>query len=630
MSEQGYKTQKDAILFAIEVSKSMLEVPDDSKDGDSATTAALKCAYQLMQQRIISNPNDMMGILLFGTQESKFSEGDGRGFSHCYLLSDLDVPAAEDVKRLRNLVTDEEEAAKLLVPTKCTSDDPGVSMSEVLFCANQIFTTKAPNFGSRRLFLVTDNDDPHSSESEKGVRRSATVRAKDLYDLGVIIELFPISRPDHEFDRANFYDDIVYRPALGDPEAPAPISAPTKASSTADGLTLLQSLLSAINSKATPRRSQFNLPFELGPDLKISVKGYILIKRQERVRSSYIWLSGETPQIAVGSTTRIAEDTARTVEPVEIRKAYKFGGETVTFSKEEQANLRKVFGDPGLRLIGFKSMDLLPTWANLRPPYFVYPSDEGYVGSTRTFAALHASLLKKNKFALCWVIPRRNASPVLAALFPSAEKVDEQTKEQLMPAGLWMSPLPYADDVRKLPDIGPSGQLVAPDSLIDKMRVIVQQLQLPKAMYDPSRYPNPSLQWFYRILQAMALEEDIPEKAEDKTVPRYRQIDKRAGDYVVEWGQELDQQYLAWKGDHSSEKKRSAPAATAGPALKRVKREDDDAGGVLGDDVVKDAVKTKRTKHLTNPQLKEWLKSKGLDTSGKKADLMERVEDYFS
>jgi ATP-dependent DNA helicase 2 subunit 1 len=32
------------------------------------------------------------------------------------------------------------------------------------------------------------------------------VRAKDLYDLGVIIELFPISKPDHDFDRTKFYD----------------------------------------------------------------------------------------------------------------------------------------------------------------------------------------------------------------------------------------------------------------------------------------------------------------------------------------------------------------------------------------------------------------------------------------
>jgi ATP-dependent DNA helicase 2 subunit 1 len=189
----------------------MLQKPppsnDKKADNDSGTIAALKCAYQLMQQRIISHPNDMMGILLFGTEQSRFqgeSENSrgAKSYPHCYTLTDLDVPAAADVKKLRNLVEDEEEAAKLLVPSK-----DRVAMSNVLFCANQIFTTKAPNFSSRRLFLVTDDDNPHATE--KGLRDPAVVRAKDLYDLGVTIELFPISRPDHEFDRTVFYDVSV-------------------------------------------------------------------------------------------------------------------------------------------------------------------------------------------------------------------------------------------------------------------------------------------------------------------------------------------------------------------------------------------------------------------------------------
>jgi ATP-dependent DNA helicase 2 subunit 1 len=180
--------------------------PSDSKkaEKDSAISAALKCAYQIMQQRIISSPKDMMGVLLFGTEQTRFQDDDpnsqgGLAYPHCYLLADLDVPAASDVRALKTIVEEEKEAKNLLVPTK----DP-VSMHNVLFCANQIFTTKAPNFGSRRLFIITDQDNPHADD--KALRSMAAVRAKDLYDLGVIIELFPISRPDHDFDRTKFYD----------------------------------------------------------------------------------------------------------------------------------------------------------------------------------------------------------------------------------------------------------------------------------------------------------------------------------------------------------------------------------------------------------------------------------------
>ena len=194
------------MLFVIEVSPSMLTAPPPSdakkQERESPSLAALKCAYALMQQRIISNPNDMMGVLLYGTESTKFQEEEARGglaYPNCYLLADLDIPAAGDVKSLKDLVEDDEESQKLLVP----AIEP-VSMANVLFCANQIFTTKAPNFTSRRLFIVTDNDDPHAKD--KALKSSAAVRAKDLYDLGVTIELFPISQPDHEFDRSKFYD----------------------------------------------------------------------------------------------------------------------------------------------------------------------------------------------------------------------------------------------------------------------------------------------------------------------------------------------------------------------------------------------------------------------------------------
>lgn len=185
----------------------MLTPPPDSKskkaDKDAPITAALKSAYHIMQQRIISNPQDMMGVLLYGTKGSKFYDEDeeGRGtlpYPHCYLYTDLDVPAAADVKDLRALAEDEDSGAEILIP----SEEP-VTMANVLFCANQIFTSKAANFSSRRLFIITDNDNPH--QNEKALRSAATVRAKDLYDLGVIIELFPISRPGEEFDRSKFY-----------------------------------------------------------------------------------------------------------------------------------------------------------------------------------------------------------------------------------------------------------------------------------------------------------------------------------------------------------------------------------------------------------------------------------------
>lgn len=236
-----------------------------------------------------------------------------------------------------------------------------------------------------------------------------------------------------------------------------------------------------------PRRSLFsNVPLELGPGFKISVNGYLLLKRQEPARSCYVWLGGETPQIAKGVTTQIADDTAHTVEKAEIRKAYKFGGEQVSFATEEQQALRN-FGDPVIRIIGFKPLSALPIWANVKHPSFIYPSEEDYIGSTRVFSALHQKLLEDERLALVWFIPRRNATPVLAAMIAGAERVDENGVQKV-PPGMWIVPLPFADDVRQNPE---SNMKVAPVPLIDSMSKVIGQLQLPKTMYDPSKYPNP-------------------------------------------------------------------------------------------------------------------------------------------
>jgi ATP-dependent DNA helicase 2 subunit 1 len=631
---QAYKTMKDAVLFAIHVSPTMLERPpkseDTKADRDSPTSAALKCAYQLMQQRIISNPNDMMGILLFGTEKTQLSDGDTT-FQHCYLLADLDVPSAQDVKRLRELVEDEDEAEEVLTPAK-----DGASIATVLFCANQIFTTKAPNFSSRRLFLVTDDDYPVKVKADKD---TAVTRARDLYDLGCTIDLFPISQPDQSFDRSRFYDDLVYPTSPSDPDASVSVPSMTKVAKSGEGITLLKQLLSSINSKATPRRALFSLPLELGPDLRIGVKGYILIKRQEHTKSCYVWVGGDKPQIVSSSTTHMADDTARAVEKTELRKAYKFGGDAITFTPEEIIKIRQAFGDPVIRIIGFKPLSSLPIWANTNKATFIYPSETDFIGSTRVFSALQQKLLKSKKMGLVWFISRRNAAPVLAALVPAEEKTNEDG-EQTMPPGLWLIPLPFADDIRSFPESAEK-PLVATDALIDKMRIIVEQLQLPKGVYDPARYPNPDLQWFYRILQAMALEDEIPTKADDKTVPRFRQIDKRCGEYIQQYGEEFKDAFaqvaqpaFPHRGKATGKRGSVDPEDEGKPAPKRVKKEakikeeggDDDG---LTDEQMATFNNKGQISKQTVAVLKEFLGQRGHSATGKKADLVEKVQQYL-
>jgi ATP-dependent DNA helicase 2 subunit 1 len=391
--------------------------------------------------------------------------------------------------------------------------------------------------------------------------------------------------------------------------------------SSGDGISLLNNLIADIHSKQVAKRALFsNLPFEIGPGFNISVKGYNILSKQRPALSCFIWLEGEKAQVAVGMTEKTSETSAAPLEKDQIKKAYKMGGDTVLFTPEEQKELKN-FGPPGLRIIGFKPQSQLPFWASMNKSTFIYPSEDDYVGSTRVFTALWQKLLKDEKMGIAWYIARKNASPMLVAVLPSAERLDEATNVQVIPAGLWLHPLPYADDIRHIPEV--PKPLVSPDELTDRMNFVVRQLQLPKAIYDPLKYPNPALQWHYRILQAIALEEELPDIPEDKTIPKYRQIEKRAGEYIYNWGVTLDEKFTA----HEKERRGKHLLEDADEAPKKKAKAANGLETMSSDDVKK-AARAGTLGGFTVPDIKRWLLSKGLSSSGKKADLVERIEQW--
>ncbi|CAN8102841.1 unnamed protein product [Discula destructiva] len=628
ISEYDYKTQKDAVLFAIEVNDSMLRkrAEPETKDTDSAVVAALKSASTMMQQRIISQPKDIMGIMFFGTEKTKFRDNNGSTsqYPNCYLHTDLDVPSAQVVKTLKSLTYDGEDPDSILIPSG--GEAPIKSM---LFAANQIFTTGAPNFGSRRLFVVTDNDDPF--KGDKARRDQAAVRAKDLFDLGVTIELFPVSDKDHKFDVEKFYTDIIYiDPAQAvDPEVDREI----KTVNAGDGMSLLDSLTSRIIAKQSPKRAYFsNMPFELAPGMTISVNGYLLLHRQKIERSCYVYLEKDNDrvQLVQGEVTKTEEGTMRTVEQGEIKKAYKFGtgGDYIYFTPQELERI-KHFEDKCLRVIGFKPQSLLPPWAAVKKSIFIFPTETGYVGSTRVFSALWQTLLKSKKMAIAWYVARKNAVPQIVAILPSKKQSDETSGTSYLPAGLWLYPLPFVDDCRDIESVKPKSVTRAPDELITQMRTIVQNLKLPKDRYDPAKYPNPALQHHYKVLQSLALDEDVVElKQEDLTLPRYKQIHKRVGGYQVEFKQQLEdeaalaQQALDIKreieddADDRPKKKIKTTAKTSAPA----------GGTSLAE--LSSAVDDNTLRKKTVAELKAICDEKGLITGGKKADLLGRIEQW--
>ncbi|KAK9471151.1 SPOC like C-terminal domain-containing protein [Dipodascopsis tothii] len=526
LEEFDYKNQKDALLFCIEISPSML-VKDEA--GSCPARTALESAYSVLQERIISSYKDVVGIMLYGCAKQT-----DKAFGGCYMLLDLDVPDAGGIKQVRELLDSEADLAATFAPAA----EP-VSMANVLFYANQQFTRKTPSFVSRRLFLVTDNDCPH--EGDAALQKSTRTRATDLFELGIRIEPFFIQSPDHPFDPYKFYASMLsarekYVVADNDKDAGelVPISS-------LDGL----QIKSAIKSRQTPRHAVFTVPLELSPGLSIGVKGYVMYKRQQPGKATYVYTGERKWKVAksvsktyLNNATPADGGTAVAVKREDIHRGFKFGGEILAFTDEEIASFRH-FSDPVIRIVGFRPRDAFQPKDNMRPAYFLYPSEEDYVGSVRTFAALHEVLLDEDKMAVAWMVPTTRGAPSQCLLVPSREVVETHNGRplQVAPAGLYAVPLPYADDVREYPP--KQTNATAPDEAIDRARTIIDKLLMPKG-YQPERYPNPALQWHYRILQALALDEDLPAEPEDFTLPKYKSIYNRTHEAVLDWREAID------------------------------------------------------------------------------------------
>jgi ATP-dependent DNA helicase 2 subunit 1 len=136
------------------------------------------------------------------------------------------------------------------------------------------------------------------------------------------------------------------------------------------------------------------------------------------------------------------------------------------------------------------------------------------------------------------------------------------------------------------------------------------------------------LQWHYRILQALALEEEVPEKAEDATEPKYKAISKRAGGYLEDWTTMLEDE--ATKAQNKRAMKREPDDELPQRPAKRSRAGSEKPGNSsISDAQLRESIESGSIAKMTVAQLKDILGAKGISTAGRKIELIERLEQYM-
>ncbi|KAJ3759185.1 SPOC like C-terminal domain-containing protein [Lentinula raphanica] len=620
-----YDAKRDVILFCIDCSPSMLELRPDPEDESKMTShlyAALDSAMNLQKRKVITGPNDSFGILLFNTtrrpDKSRTQGSEIKKSMFLYQpIGPLSAPVIQElIQLLHSAQEDPEELRKQFPPTESR-----VAMGDVFTSCNWVIRDGAPKTATKRVFLITDEDNPHPSS--KQLKISAQTTLEDLAQAGVVVEPFFIQTETKPFDVAKFYSSILQTNAFVDDDDSDP-----SVLSESISISRIEDLLSQMRFREVTKRALFNIPFELAKDFTIGVKGYGLVTEQKKGEYKYFVDLGDRLEVAIVKTGQLDEDRqteidksnivygmavvgaaapsndddteADSMAAIKVVKA----GQRPFYNAEEMRSFRTLGLEPGLKLLGFKPRDTLKFEDNVKHSLFIYPEESSYAGSKRTFTALLKSMIKKKVIGYARGVLRRNSTPTIYAVLPQEEDVNE-----MEPAGFHIIPLPFADDIRSAPI---EEGYIASDDLKDKARAWINKTTI-KSGYVPDSYPNPALAFHYAQLEASAFREEFnPDAFEDLTEPRVDLIHAKAGKLLKEWKIELANDHSATMVVPVTGSKRKAGGATESINVVEVKARFED--GSLAKFKV--------------DQLKAFCRSQNLSTSGNKSDLIQRVEDW--
>ncbi|KAG2640398.1 ATP-dependent DNA helicase 2 subunit KU70-like [Panicum virgatum] len=602
---QEREANKDMVVYLVDASPKMFTPATNKEDEKDETHfhTIVNCITQSLKTQIIGRSYDEVAICFFNTKE-KNNLQDLAGV-YVYNVGDrdpLDRPTAKLIKDFSCI----EDSFMSNIGSRygITAGSRENTLYNALWVAQALLRKGSVKTVSKRILIFTNEDDPFGAITgavKTDMIRTTIQRAKDAQDLGLSIELLPLSRPDEEFNMSRFYADLIgldgdeiteYLPSAGEK---------------------LEEMTDQLRKRMMKKRRVKTLSFAITDDVCIEVNTYALTR--PTTPGTITWLDSLSNIPLKTERSFICNDTGSLLQDPQMRFQM-YNDMVVKFSVRELSEVKRV-SSHHLRLLGFKPLDCLKDYHNLRPSTFIYPSDEHIFGSTRVFVALHSSMLRLGRFALAFYgNPTR---PQLVALVAQEEVTS--SAGQVESPGMHMIYLPYSDDIRYPEEVHVTSDDAprATDEQIKKASNLLKRIDLKN--FSVCQFANPALQRHYGILEALALGEDEMPDIKDETLPDEQGL-SRPG--VVK---AIDEFKASVYGENYDQEEAEAAAAKAshGDAAKKRK-------AITGAASVKSAAydwaelaDNGKLKDMTVIELKSYLTAHGLPLFGKKEALISRI-----
>ena len=466
----------------------------------------------------------------------------------------------------------------------------------------QAATSKNPG-DSKSLWIFTNEDSPcKENEDEK---KQVVIVAKDAAENGLQINVWPLPRlnASSPFDRSKFYKDITTKDVYSMP------SGIESTEAFAQGEVDLDDLLNDIDRSWLKVRKASTMALFLpgwenrpaNPGIMIDLLRPVQIKRKPVA----VIVNQETNKRTIKITNLLVKDGDTMGEEItdisRLRRYSEFGGVRAPFTHDEVDLLKQKANANEdvhcLILNGFKPMSTLP-WKSFQNTYFTYPNEEKVHGSRTAYTALHEAMLRKQVWGVGELLLRaKKASSRLVAMVPQEEVRDEY--DGVTPAGITLYSLPFEDDIRGIEE---PTEDVADAELVAKAADIIKHQMLNHAVFGVS-FENPALTAFWNYIESIAI--SIPRQ--DVENP----LELESDEILTAVGAQLEAFKLALPEEEikaTAGRKRKAPTI-------------DDSGVDWKQKYDTDSIAS-----CNVATLKKYLGSQGEKVSGKKDDLVDRVQ----
>eukprot|EP00741_Cyanophora_paradoxa_P000203 tig00000402_g197.t1 len=586
--------QRDMIIFAVDGSEAMYAPTENG--GQSPIQRAMDAISFFYKDHVIIAEQDFLSVVLYNTNPKNVVEDFLRTDTVMTLIPP-NRPAAKEVLLLKQLSED-------ITALKDLTDGPAnSSIDNVLQSLHtmQMVEGRQLDVANKLIYIFTNNDSPRCEK-----RRTKALL--ETWKGSFVLTGFFMHRPDRPFDGNKFWNALINDLRGED--------------SFAGSMEIQQSwedLKNRVRRKLHKKRVLMKLALEIAPNVEIGVNLYGLITDAKTPAHSWVTAGEEAKDVK--TEMQYLGSVGEELADFQLSQMMEFGSELVFFEKEEVKKL-KDFGPPGIKLIGFKPRSSLKIHHNIRPSSFIYPNNETVEGSITAFAALHAKMLELDKIAICRIISRFSKYPRLVALLPQQVKEDEETGCQVHPPGFHIIYLPFADDIRKLNvEDGPK----ATTDQVDKAKKVIKAFTL--AEFDCRNFDNPALQRHYDVLQAEALDEGI---REDNSFDRVHPAEslkaaQKIGPLVEDWAKDVWGDDYETAGEPSAKRAKPADPAKAAAKAEKDAEAAEKAAAINWKSLAADG----SIKSLTMDQLKSYCRTNGLKLSGKKEELVARVQAHI-